>query len=1292
MRLAPLIFFALLCLTIRPGPASAGWSDAAQGLPLVEFYPNQQLGLNSIFEAAIQDSQGRLFFSGEKLLVYNGANWRTFPTSSSYGIKSLCFDPKGQLWVGGLNDLGYFDEDAEGAFHYHSLLDQVPEEHRQFNAIWQCSALDGKVLFFATAKVLSWDGTKFTVWSYPTAERLFPVVTETEAWFSHPETGLYRITADGPKLEYTKATLSTSYPMYLEKRGGQVLLLGNDGMYLAGHPDSPLSPPALAQFGLKGRVSGVVKRPGGGYFVSTVGAGLAVVAGNGTILSILSPGSGLPSNVLTAMLVDREGNLWCSSESGLVRIDASGSLSQFTEKNGLERVTVHKLINTETGFLALNDAAVHRLQIEPGRPAHFFSLPDLTGGYSTIASSGQNLLLGRFTSIEQYAEGHLSPVLFKASTHFYHLQASRSRAGEFYFFANKELGKLKHAETGQWESQTLATLPDYGSEIWEDPQGGLWCSTNVEGIIGIGPPGAQPKQYTDDLPAAGPHRYGAMAGRDEMLYFSSNGVCYRLDTRRGGRDRVGEVPGVTFVDLKFSTDGQRLYALFERTRAGGASQGGLGYFSLPGPGEPARWTELEAGGLPGIGLPRLLHVRPEEGADALWIGGSEAVLRVRPGELKPLLAPGRPSVHLLGDATATGTDHVPVFPFAGHHIALRIETPEVVGRKNLLFQTRFGAPDAPWSALTDRSGFEFNNLREGPYVFAVRSVNAAGQASPEAEFQFVVLPPWYRTNWAYGGGALLLLALGYGIIRLRERHVRNRNEVLQGIVTQRTAELTEANAAKDEFLAGISHEIRNPMNVVVGLSATINPAGLDEISRQHFSYLRHCAAHLAALLEDILDFSKVQAGVVALDPKPFNVAELVDSITAIASIESTRIGIPIEPAVSPSTPPWLVGDAVRLRQVLLNFVINALKYSERGTVRLTVWARPPVAQRAEVTFSVSDDGPGIPFAEQRRLFNRFERGEAARRSRVPGTGLGLALCRELVEKMGGRVWVISKPGQGATFNLEIFLPIAHGPLPAPALPALAPANRRALVVDDEEYNRVTLAALLAELGYTCEFAGEAREALALARTGNYDAVFLDYDLPGANGPEIARELRTLPQYPRAVPIVAATAFNTTDKRDLCFKAGMTAFLSKPITLEKIHSVLAAADRLQQVASPPPAPDEIGDPLALLRQMARSKGHPLSMELALFVRELQEEDTALATALRGRVSHATAKAAHRLTGRLAFIQAEQASVLTRLIEGAASVNNWTEADSAYARFLRELPALRERLMASDGGGAPAGSIR
>ncbi|MBI2498591.1 MAG: response regulator [Opitutae bacterium] len=779
----------------------------------------------------------------------------------------------------------------------------------------------------------------------------------------------------------------------------------------------------------------------------------------------------------------------------------------------------------------------------------------------------------------------------------------------------------------------------------------------------------------------------SILGATQGIFLFLNGRVLQARADGTGLKALDGAPAISpTVELPVP-GGDHIVIAFKRSTVANNSTQGLGVLSV-GPSGQAGWRELDAPALGSVGFVTSMVFSEENGRPVLWIGGTEGVLRLDYDAIPTVQRPATPFIRL--DTLNAGwiSDEPGFsFPFKNHRLNFRVFTGEYTRAKDWLVQTRFGS--AEWSAPAARRSFEFSNLSEGDYRFEVRTVNAAGLASEPSVFAFRILPPWYRSGWAMAGYTLALGLTVFAVIRVRERRIRARNQQLEALVKVRTAELVKANAAKDEFLAGISHEIRNPMNGVIGIAGTFRTDGLDPESRRKFSLLRQCATHLSSLLEDILDFSKVQAGAVEIEAKPFNLPELMESIAAMTAAESEKRGIPVEIAVSPAVPAQLVGDPKRVRQILLNFVSNALKFSGRGQVSVTVWCKPPGPASTEVIFAVSDEGPGIAPEEQQRLFTRFERGAAAQQGRVPGTGLGLALCKGLAEKMGGRIWLESEPGHGSCFSFSAPFAIAEAeaetaPGPAPSAPD---RTRTALVVDDQEYNRIVLADLLESLGFTVHTAGDGTAALALAGSRVFDTVFLDYNLPGLSGLEVTRGIRALPNKSAGAVILATTAFSTPEKRRQCLAAGMNAFLGKPVTMERLRKALSAA----MPGGPAPAPAAVRPPadgLANLRLLAKKKGVPLAGELALYLSEFEVEFDQLNLAVRQEDAAGATHCAHLLYGRCAFIGERELEQTLRKLEAECATGHWDGVRRRLAGLPGQVAELRVRLASSDPVAPPA----
>lgn len=284
------------------------------------------------------------------------------------------------------------------------------------------------------------------------------------------------------------------------------------------------------------------------------------------------------------------------------------------------------------------------------------------------------------------------------------------------------------------------------------------------------------------------------------------------------------------------------------------------------------------------------------------------------------------------------------------------------------------------------------------------------------EFLLTIAAPWPE---------YVLMAIGYvtagsllifGFIRGRIYHLSQRAQQLTQHVALRTAELVQVIAAKDELFANLSHEIRNPMNGILGIAENLWTDQLDTASQHKINRLQQCARHLSALVDNMLDFSRIQAGDYKFAHQPFAVRDVLEAILALTHTRSEELGMTIKITIAPSMPKILWGDAPRVQQILLNLVDNALKFSRQGPVSIAIWDQPAETANHNIIFAVSDDGPGIPLNEQSRLFTRFARGASAQQNQIPGTGLGLALSKCLAEQMKGRLWLERTSDQGSAFH------------------------------------------------------------------------------------------------------------------------------------------------------------------------------------------------------------------------------------------------------------------------------------
>ncbi len=1258
-----------MLLGASPALAPGAWTDQTAGLPPTDVVTARDMGLDADKRTVLQDELGRVFVGASSLLVFDGQSWTAHAKPSSYALTSLVRGQNGILWATTLPDFGYFQEDPLGTFKYQSLVPMLPESARALNAARGCAPIGAVTYFITKDQLFRWDGQKFQITPFPTKVRLAIVRNGREFWLHHNESGLYQLTEAGPVLIAPAERLAASLVMGLLRDQAGLITVSSEGLARVGTP-TPFSSRPLNQYLEQNRVSSVAELSDGNIAIGTVSGGLVLANRAGEIVRIWSGSdSGLPGREVTGLVADNAGNLLGTTTTDLFHLHATGESTVFNPLNGLKWPVVNDLALWHSSLLAVTNDGSYQQETDAGT-ALFKALPNLAGRYTHLLPCAEGVLLSRFRGVDWFDGTDLRTVYPLPTNTALFTRQSRHDPKVFYVAEANGLGRLTRNADGSFTGTRFLELPDTCASLHEDTAGKLWIGTVSKGVFSYDPGTRQLAPLND--PATGLPLQGLVriAGNDNrILFFPSNRVL-RADALGRGVSELTGLPAMVPSVLQAIPESDDLLIAYQQPADRRGPLRGAAVLSFA-PGGAPRWRELDLRALGTIDSIRAATFARENGRLVLWLGGMQGILRLDYEKIATLLPPATPVIKIADLLSGPGS----LYPYHDHRVQLRVFTGDYALGQSLLLQTRLGA--GAWSVASARHAYDYTNLTDGDYRFEVRAVNSAGLTSPAATFVFRVLPPWYRSGWAFTG-YIAALALGiFGYIRVRERRIQARNQELETLVGVRTAELVKASAAKDEFLAGVSHEIRNPMNGVIGIADNFRTDGLDAESRRKFGLLRQCANHLSSLLEDILDFSKVQAGAIELDPKPFDLPELVESVAAITRTDSEKYGIPVGVAVSPAVPRRLVGDARRIRQILINFVSNALKFSGRGEVTVTVWCKASETDRTEVIFAVSDEGPGISAEEQARLFTRFERGAAAQKGRVPGTGLGLALCKGLAAKMGGRIWLESEPGQGSCFYFSA--PFAHAsapaepaPVPAPAAPAGA---RAALVVDDQEYNRIVLVDLLQSLGFAVQSAQDGEAALALAGRQAFDAVFLDFNLPGLSGVDVARGIRALPNASAHALMLATTAFTTPEKRAQCLDAGMDVFLGKPVTKERLTAALA---RILNPTPSAPAPAPVkpaatrtpaapADPLGNLRLLARKKGVPLADELALYFSELDAEVAQLAAAMEQRDPMAAGKAAHLLCGRCSFIYERGLEQVQRQIETAAGEAQWDEAQRRLDEF-------------------------
>lgn len=1196
MKKMTLLFTLALCLNAaaqKPGsPLAKIWQ---QSLPFITNYATDEYKAAFQNWALVQGNNGIMYAANNSgVLEYDGVTWQLIPTTEGNPVRSLAKDAGGRIYVGGSGEVGYLAENNQNKMIFHSLKNKLSRADWNFGNVWFTFADKGSVYFVCDLHILEFTGGKFKVWKSDIGTLGFAWLVNGSLYVSVSEKGLYRKEKDALKLAEGGETfkgmgLTTLLPF----EGKKLLATGLSKEFYI-YDGATLAP--LMKDGQRVRIRDAVyhsvQLSNGDYALATTGSGFYLMQRDGTIRNNICRKEGLSSDAVYAVFEDAERDLWLATDNGISRLEISSPLRVLNENHGLDEnpmdieVFNDKLFTTNSkGLFELNSLSSQGIS----KP-YFQKIAGIDNLTMHCQTFGNELIVSNYDGVFVFnANGSRSQI---AKENVVRVEEARSAQVPTHLLVGLEGNGLTELllKDGKWvQGGRRDDMKFYSESFARAADGTVFINSRRNGIYEIAwqTPGAvhslaDPFKLIHHGPENGlsSNKIRWLERVGNTVYASTDEAMHRFNPVRRAFEvdsvltaGVAQYKGGWINEIVAGRDGTMWFTLYHNYQS-----------------QIFEYAQSKLQRLPVSGrLSDALISKVHDNGDGFMVFGSNKWLvlfdkNLETGVAKPFRTLIR-RISIDQDSSVHFRGTSPEMAY-GHRLRFQFALPSYDLSTKNQFQYFLEGFHDHWSAWSGESFVDFTNLPEGNYVFRVRGKDVYGSAGEDAVLAFTVLPPWYRTWWAFAIYAMLLGGMAVTLVRFREKKLKMEKLVLENTVRERTEkimlqteELKEMDRLKSRFFANISHEFRTPLTLILApLEEELSKKPAAE--QDKLLIMKRYANRLLELVNQLLNLSKLEAGKMELQIQKGELRQFLSVLSSSFDSLAQHKEIAFEKAIAvPEGPFWF--DPDKLEKVIINLLSNAFKFTPAGgsvkiAAHITDKAGKPVLQ-----VSVSDTGRGIAQEEQEKVFESFYQARQTVENQDGGTGLGLAFAQELVKLHKGNISLQSEVGKGSVFKVEV--PVSkegykadqileneplHDILPAigqashvPGEPAAkdtrkgrqaasnAAAQETVLIVEDNAELRNYIGSLL-EGQYTVFKAPDGAEALACARKMLPSLIISDLMMPRMDGIEFTASIKS-DERTSHIPVILLTAKSGQESRIDGLKTGADDYLTKPFSVEEL---------------------------------------------------------------------------------------------------------------------------------------------